>query len=189
MKWDRAVNTFKMKKLAVLLSLLISLLFGGLPFVYTQNPTSLRVANPKYEKKLNELLSYKLPLISVESLHQNQSDYIILDTRAKAEYDVSHIEGAQWTGYKEFDPQLFEDLPRSTNIVTYCSVGYRSEKIGLKLKKMGFKNVFNLYGSLFEWVNSEYPVVNHQNQITYNIHTYNKSWSKWMTNPIFHKIY
>ncbi|GAA5221788.1 rhodanese-like domain-containing protein [Membranihabitans marinus] len=178
-----------MKKLGIYLSLSFTLLLGGLPFVYTQNPTSIRVSNPKYERKLNTLLSYKLPLISVESLRENQSEVIILDTRTQAEYEISHIEGAQWIGYKNFNPQILADLPPSTTIVTYCSVGYRSEKIGLKLKDMGFENVFNLYGSIFEWVNSGYPIVNHQGQSTYDIHTYNRSWSQWMTNPIFHKIY
>ena len=63
----------------------------------------------------------------------------------------------------------------------YCSVGYRSEKVAEKMKKAGFTAVYNLYGSIFEWVNAGYPVVTNDGNQTNIIHTYNKKWGQWVT--------
>jgi hypothetical protein len=62
----------------------------------------------------------------------------------------------------------------------YCSIGYRSEKIGEKLKDAGYTNVQNLFGSIFEWVNQELPVENSKDEIVKKVHTYNRLWGKWV---------
>ncbi len=49
-------------------------------------------------------------------------------------------------------------IGEESKVVVYCSVGYRSEKIAEKLKAAGYKNVFNLYGGIFEWENQNLPV-------------------------------
>jgi len=67
-------------------------------------------------------------------------------------------------------------------MVVYCSIGYRSEKIGEKLLRLGYKNVYNLYGSIFEWANEKYQLVGSNGKTTNRVHSYNKSWSKWVTN-------
>lgn len=72
------------------------------------------------------------------------------------------------------------DIPKDAKIVLYCSVGYRSEKIGEKLQKMGYTDVNNLFGSLFEWVNRGYKVVDKDGNETQKVHTYNKDWSQWV---------
>ena len=43
---------------------------------------------------------------------------------------------------------------------------------------MGFNNVFNLYGGIFNCVNSGYEVVDKNNKQTKKVHGYNKEWSK-----------
>ena len=75
-----------------------------------------------------------------------------------------------------------KNIPKEKNIVIYCSIGYRSEKIGEKLLRLGYKNVYNLYGSIFEWANEKYPLVGSNGKTTDRVHGYNKSWSKWVTN-------
>ena len=71
----------------------------------------------------------------------------------------------------------------------YCSIGYRSEKVGEELKKMGFKNVYNLYGSIFEWVNQGNEVVDENEKVTEKVHTYNKRWSKWIEDGKAEKVW
>ena len=66
-------------------------------------------------------------------------------------------------------------------------MGYRSERIGEKLQKMGFTNVKNLYGGIFDWKNQDFEVVGMDNLATDSVHTYNKSWSKWLYKGI--KVY
>lgn len=89
---------------------------------------------------------------------------IILDARMLKEYEVSHIKNAQLA------PSNLEDLVKeinfSTPIVTYCSVGYRSTAIARRLQSQGYQNVFNLSGSIFQWVNENRPVYHAGKPIT-----------------------
>ncbi|WP_236974500.1 rhodanese-like domain-containing protein [Membranihabitans maritimus] len=157
------------------------------PIACGQNPTEYKVKNPEFEKKLSTILDYNVPLISVDELEQNQGEYILLDTREREEFEVSHIQNAIFVGFNRPDYSMLKDIDKDHPVVTYCSVGYRSEKIGNDLKAMGFTNVFNLYGSIFEWVNNGYPVVGLSGQETDTVHTFNKRWSKWLTNSNYTK--
>lgn len=143
----------------------------------------------KFNKRVDQLLSYSVPTLDVDSLKAEQQDVYIFDTREPEEYEVSHIAGAKYLGYNKFDASLLGDLPKDAKIVVYCSVGYRSEKIGKKLKKMGYTNVYNLYGSIFEWINRGYDVVDKNGEKTEKIHTYNKKWSQWVKYKKAEKIW
>lgn len=147
-------------------------------------------SNPNFEKKVSNILSFTVPLKSVDELSKEKSDqYLILDTREKEEFDVSHIKNAQYVGYNKFDINSLSEINKDQPIIVYCSIGYRSEKIGEKLQKAGFKNVYNLYGSIFEWVNQGNEVITSQDQTTNHIHTYNKNWSKWVFNKKYKKVW
>lgn len=145
--------------------------------------------NPKFDARLSELIDFSVPLISVEDLNKKKADYAIFDAREKEEFTVSHIAGAKYLGYDDFDISKLDDLPKDTKIVLYCSVGYRSEKIGEKLKAVGFTNIYNLYGSIFEWKNKGFPVVDIYGNKTQKVHTYNRKWSKWLDESKAEKIW
>lgn len=147
------------------------------------------LSNQKFDDRVTELIDFSVPVISVQELHRNQSDYIILDTREKEEFDISHIQGAKYVGYKKFNKKTMASIPKDAKIVLYCSVGYRSEKIGKKLRKMGYSQVYNLFGSIFEWVNQGYQVVDNENHPVFKVHTYNKKWSQWVDENKAVKIY
>jgi rhodanese-related sulfurtransferase len=158
--------------------------------IWAQKPAGTpSVASEAFDKKLEKLLRFSVPVISVQQLQQNPGDYIVFDAREKEEYEVSHIEGAQWIGYDSPDFTVLDAIPSSKKVVVYCSVGYRSEKIAEKLKEKGLSDVYNLYGSIFEWVNKGYPVVNAEGETVSRIHTYNEKWSQWVDNPTFKKVY
>ena len=141
-----------------------------------------RTKQPAFSKKIDGLISFTVPLMSVNELLNNKDKFIIFDAREKAEFDVSHIPDAIYLGYSDFNVGRIKNIPKEKNIVIYCSIGYRSEKIGEKLLRLGYKNVYNLYGSIFEWANEKYPLVSSNGKTTYTVHGYNKSWSKWVTN-------
>ena len=141
-----------------------------------------RTKQPDFSKKIDGLISFTVPLMSVNELLNNKDKFIIFDAREKAEFDVSHIPDAIYLGYSDFNVSRIKNIPKEKNIVIYCSIGYRSEKIGEKLLRLGYKNVYNLYGSIFEWANEKYPLVSSNGKTTYTVHSYNKSWSKWVTN-------
>ena len=129
-----------------------------------------------------------VPYISVEELNKNQDSYLILDTRKKEEFLVSHIPNAVWSNEKLDVSAFAKAHPDKTQpIVVYCSIGVRSENFGESLQKMGYTNVFNLYGSIFQWKDKGYTVVNPKQNPTDSVHVYSKDWAKYLKTGI--KVY
>ena len=143
-----------------------------------------------YEEKLESLYKHTVDLINADELNQKmvqEAPLVILDIRSYEEYKVSHIDGAKLIEYDEYQASSIEGISKDSEIVVYCSVGYRSEKIGEKLKAQGYTNVKNLYGGIFQWKNEGYTVINPNSFPTDSVHTYNKKWSKWLEQGI--KVY
>ena len=129
---------------------------------------------------VDNLTSDEIPKITVNELAEKK-EFILLDVRSKAEFDISHIEDAIWVGEKNWDLDKLKKLQLKQNIVVYCSVGFRSEKLAKKLIKRGFSEVYNLYGGVFEWVNQGNSLRN-TNGTTDWIHVFDKSFAKWIKN-------
>ncbi len=128
-----------------------------------------------------------VPDISIEEFLSAKESYMIFDTRSFEEYETSHIPDAHWLGYKSFDESRLKNISLEKAIVVYCSVGYRSEKIGERLQKLGYQNVQNLRGSIFQWVNEGHPV---ESDVKKNqIHGFNAKWSKWINSKNLEIIY
>lgn len=147
-------------------------------------------AQTEYDKKLKSLYRNTVKIIKpadVKELIAKGKKIILLDTRAPEEFNVSHIDGARFLNYNSYSTEDLKKLPKNEKIIVYCSVGYRSERVGEKLLKLGYQNVYNIYGGIFEWKNEGLSVMNNQNHETDSVHTYNKNWSKWLTKGI--KIY
>lgn len=142
-----------------------------------------------FKNKIDSYIDYSVPIITVDELKDQTKDYLILDIRERKEYETSHLCDAVHIGYKNPDFTSLKGIDKSQPIVVYCSIGYRSEKIGVRLLENGFTNVRNLYGSIFEWVNQDQPVYDNNEQVTDKVHTYNRKWSKWMINEEYQKVY
>jgi len=123
------------------------------------------------------------PTISVVEMRKlmEMKNVYILDTRSKAEYQISHIKNAKLVGYEKFELNAVENIPKEAKIIVYCSVGARSQDIGRKLNKGGYANVKNLYGGLFLWSNKKFPIVDASGNSTNNIHGFSEEWGKWIT--------
>ena len=141
------------------------------------------------QKSLRQLLdvynSHSVSYISVQGLKQriaNNNAVAILDAREIDEYQISHIPGAIYVGYRDFSKeQIGIDLAgKQTPIVVYCSLGVRSEEIAERLQKMGYTNVKNLYGGIFEWKNNGYAVINKSGEATEQVHVFNNHWGQWL---------
>ncbi len=142
-----------------------------------------KVKSKAYNALLKTILKSDVPEVSIQeadSLKKANSNIIFIDTREKKEYEVSHIEGAVWVGYDDFDLERVEKVDKDAQIIAYCSVGARSEKITRILIEEGYTNVSNLYGSLFEWVNQEKPVVDEHGKPTKKVHAYSRTWGIWL---------
>ncbi|MCB0464970.1 MAG: rhodanese-like domain-containing protein [Aequorivita sp.] len=152
-------------------------------------------ANGFAQKKLDDLLqkhnTQSIPYISVEELRMFQMNDIvtILDAREPEEFRICHIESAINIGFNNFsaEEEQIQKLNKNIPVVVYCSLGIRSEEIGEKLKKAGFTHVKNLYGGIFEWKNTGYPVIDSTGKETENVHTFSKHWSNYLRagNPVY----
>ncbi|TXD72281.1 rhodanese-like domain-containing protein [Aequorivita antarctica] len=152
-------------------------------------------ANGFAQKNLDELLQkhnvQSIPYILVEELQMFQlNDTVtILDAREPEEFNVSHLKSAINVGFNDFssEEKQLQNINKDAQIIIYCSLGIRSEKIGEKLEKAGFTNVKNLYGGIFEWKKKGYPVIDSIGEETENVHAFSKHWSKYLQagNPVY----
>lgn len=138
--------------------------------------------DPAFDAKVRSYLKQTVPIIDVSTLAGMMEDVVILDARELEEYEISHIPGAIHIGFQDINTSILKGVPRDASIVVYCSMGYRSEIIGETLKSMGYPDVKNLFGSIFEWVNRKHPLKNSADHQTNVLHAYSKNWSKWITN-------
>ncbi len=140
---------------------------------------------PEVLKKYNK---ESVPYVTVNNV-KNKPEALFFDAREKKEFEVSHISNAICVGYNTFDSKKIKANFKNLNatIIVYCSIGIRSENIGVKLLKLGYKNVFNLYGGIFEWKNNGFLVVDSLEKPTENVHAFSKEWSKYLQKGI--KVY
>jgi len=129
---------------------------------------------------VDALIGRTMPLISVPEFAAMTEPVTILDARSRSEFAISHLRDAVRVGYLDFHPRRVTGLPKDRPVVVYCSIGFRGEKIGEKLRKLGFQDVRNLYGGIFEWYNQGNPVVDDAGKETETIHTYGKMWAHWV---------
>ena len=144
--------------------------------------TATLVAQKKMDRTLKVLNNESIPYIHISEAIAKDS-LVFLDSREIEEFSVSHLEHAIWVGYDQFDPNRMQEKVPSldTPIVVYCSIGVRSEDIGEKLKALGYTNIQNLYGGIFKWKNSGYPVYDIEGRETEKVHAYNKLWGRLLT--------
>lgn len=145
-----------------------------------------QVESTAYNLLLSTLLSHSVPEVSVAALAMKK-DAVLLDAREPAEYGVSKIAKAIYVGYE--NPSLTElrTIKKDQEIVVYCSIGFRSEKIAEQLRQAGFTHVSTLYGGIFEWINQGHEVVDSLNRPTDRVHAYSPAWGVWLTRGV--KVY
>ncbi|MCF8258823.1 MAG: rhodanese-like domain-containing protein [Flavobacteriales bacterium] len=133
--------------------------------------------NTDLDREVKKLYRNTVPVLQPAQVNGRK---VVLDTRERQEFDVSHLPRARWVGYDDFDMCRVANIAKSDTIIVYCSIGYRSERVGEKLVKAGYVHVFNLYGGIFQWKNSGGVVVDAKNDTTQRVHCYDRSWSRFL---------
>ncbi|MCB0490324.1 MAG: rhodanese-like domain-containing protein, partial [Cyclobacteriaceae bacterium] len=90
-------------------------------------------AQKTYDEKLSSLYKNTVPQIKSSALQSRIRDGqhpVILDTRSPEEYSVSHLPNAKFIDYDDFDDEMVRGLDKNKEVIVYCTVGYRSERIG-----------------------------------------------------------
>ena len=74
---------------------------------------------------------------------------ILIDVRSNQEYREGHLQGAINIPDFEINNRVQREIPKKNQlIVLYCQYGGRSKNAMMTMKKMGYTNVYNLYGGL-----------------------------------------
>jgi len=120
-----------------------------------------------YSGKINSSI-----IAGFENIRDNLDKLKIIDARSIGEYDGTIVRAAQaghipnainidWnlnvnkdgTIKNESDLSELYDIPKDSEIVTYCQGAYRAANSFLALKKLGYENVKVYLGSWGEWGN------------------------------------
>lgn len=74
---------------------------------------------------------------------------ILIDVRSNQEYREGHLQGAINIPDFEINKRIQNEIPKKNQmIIVYCQYGGRSRNAMEMLNKMGYTNVYNLYGGL-----------------------------------------
>ena len=108
------------------------------------------ITNMIRKKFYRNMESYDINLEELKNMQKSGAE--IIDVRSRAEYNEGHLNGA--INIPEYELRSWFrklNINKDKVIVVYCISGYRSKSAYMKLKKMGYNNVFNLYGGLEEY--------------------------------------
>ena len=122
-----------------------------------------------YKKKFPDA-----PETTVEALRERLSGPeppVVVDVRDDEEREVSMIPGAISRQEFEKDPHRFV----GREVVTYCTIGYRSGRYTEKLVKRGW-NASNLRGSILSWTHAG-EELDHDGTPTRRVHVYGEAWN------------
>ena len=88
--------------------------------------------------------------ITLEELKNKISQgAILVDVRSNQEYREGHLQGAINIPDFEIVNRIQKEIPKKNQlIIVYCQHGGRSKNSMTMMKKMGYTNVYNLYGGL-----------------------------------------
>lgn len=95
---------------------------------------------------------------------------VVVDVRTEEEQRISMIPGAISQHEFEVDPARFE----GREVVTYCTIGYRSGVYAQKLREKGWK-ASNLRGSILAWTHAGLDLVR-TGAPTRRVHVYGATW-------------
>jgi rhodanese-related sulfurtransferase len=104
----------------------------------------------------------KVPLVEPAALKELLQDenIVLLDTRSPEEYASGHLEDSRFVNFQTFRLSDVQDIPKDAEIIVYCAVGGRSNRVGMQLLSAGYENVRNLEGGITNWKNQGYEVFN-----------------------------
>lgn len=158
----------------------LSVLGLALAIPFTVNGQTASALRPAIEVQYGEIGWVDAPTLAgwLETDHP----VVLLDTRARPEFDVSHLQGARWV-----DPDIEDvstlNVPRDTCVVVYCSVGWRSGRVTDLFRQAGYRRARNLEGGIFTWANQGRPVYR-EGQPVRAVHPYDETWGRMLRRPL-----
>jgi rhodanese-related sulfurtransferase len=92
------------------------------------------------------------------SLVGQRSDLYVLDVRTFGENQQARLKDSRLIPIDQFVKRLAE-VPKNRPVLVYCAVGSRSAQVVNYLARKGYSEIYNLYGGIYSWEQSGYPVL------------------------------
>ena len=90
----------------------------------------------------------------------SQKGFILIDVRSPEEHQGGFIPGTDFNiDFRDIQnrhQEVHADL--SSHVVVYCQSGHRSNIAAETLMSLGYKNVYNVEGSMNAWEEARYPI-------------------------------
>ncbi len=118
------------------------------------------IVNSSFGEVDISMAAKKLTPEELNNLYENHRDFIIIDARNEYESKIGKFKNAitpTMDTFRDWQKIVNELEPfKEKTIVTYCTGGIRCEKASAYLVEKGFKNVYQVDGGIWNYVN-KYP--------------------------------
>lgn len=115
------------------------------PFATTKDPVAYT------GMILDNAINGKNKIITPKKLFENRKEYLVIDTRSKAQYEKEHIDGAINISLDKIREEL-KNLPKGKKIVVHCNKGTTGNAAQNILLNNGF-DVYNISGGFKNYKN------------------------------------
>jgi rhodanese-related sulfurtransferase len=124
-----------------------SIAFALVCFLSILSFTSLRA--DEGSDKENILCEQAFELIQA---HLGDSSFVIIDFRPIEKYKNAYLENAIFHDvFLDDIDEWLDALDKDKTYLIYCTIGHRSGIALVKMREMGFKNVYHMYEGVRKW--------------------------------------
>ncbi len=88
----------------------------------------------------------------------NQGQPVILDLRAKADYERGHIAAARHAPPSQLPQVIKQHPPGERPVILYCANGMQAGGFATKAREAGAKEVYVLQGGVAAWQEASLPL-------------------------------
>jgi phage shock protein E len=90
---------------------------------------------------------------------RTQSNCVVLDVRTKREFTAGHVPGALNVDWNAGDfTEKIGALDKQKTYLVHCASGFRSARAVGKMRRLGFKDLYDFAGGWNEWSRAGKPV-------------------------------
>lgn len=122
----------------------------------------MKIHNPLFLSLALDAKS-RIQEISVDDVKQkmeNAKDTIFVDVREESEWQNGHLHSAIHISKGTLERDVEKIIPNlESQVVLYCSGGFRSAIAADSLKKMGYTRVSSMLGGTSAWIQAGHPLV------------------------------
>ena len=117
--------------------------------------------SPTFTQAAPYLLTVQQLKASMDKTSQSsQKGFVLVDVRSSEEHQGGFIPGTDFNiDFRQIQNRHQElDSELDSHIVVYCQTGHRSNIAADTLMSLGYKNVYNVEGSMNAWEGAGYPI-------------------------------